>query len=181
MAPILACRLVSFDSPFFAHSPQILDLRERGSETVNHYEGTGMAAFTTKSLTQHQSSPFTPPPIAVNRSTDASLRGMAAFTAKSLTQHQSSPFTPPHPHHRTDVTVLDILMPWIQTITTIGGRGWRRNPPRVSATYNVCCRSCPVDLYRKGWCNSARREGSFNPHSIPSYDRRATSLMRSHS
>ena len=64
MAPILACRLVSFDAtfcPFFAHSPQILDLRERGSETVNHSEGTGMAAFTTKSLTQHQSSPFTPP------------------------------------------------------------------------------------------------------------------------
>ncbi|KAJ7597478.1 hypothetical protein C8J56DRAFT_1108633 [Mycena floridula] len=48
MAPILACRL-------------ILDLRERGSETVSHSEGTGMAAFTTKSLTQHQSSPFTPP------------------------------------------------------------------------------------------------------------------------
>ncbi|KAJ7070725.1 hypothetical protein C8F01DRAFT_391880 [Mycena amicta] len=46
LAPILACRL-------------ILDLRERGSETVSHSEGTGMAAFTTKSMTQQ--SPFTPP------------------------------------------------------------------------------------------------------------------------
>ncbi|KAJ7610802.1 hypothetical protein FB45DRAFT_941665 [Roridomyces roridus] len=48
MAPLLACRL-------------ILDLRERGSETVSHSEGTGMAAFTTKSMTQQQCSPFTPP------------------------------------------------------------------------------------------------------------------------
>ncbi|KAJ7665479.1 hypothetical protein DFH06DRAFT_1187478 [Mycena polygramma] len=48
MAPILACRL-------------ILDLRERGSETVSHSEGTGIAAFTTKSMTQQQCSPFTPP------------------------------------------------------------------------------------------------------------------------
>ncbi|KAJ8523347.1 hypothetical protein ONZ45_g209 [Pleurotus djamor] len=47
LAPVLACRL-------------ILDLRERGSETVTHSEGTGMAAFTTKSVTQ-QGSPFTPP------------------------------------------------------------------------------------------------------------------------
>ncbi|KAF8215851.1 hypothetical protein K438DRAFT_1914743 [Mycena galopus ATCC 62051] len=39
MPPILACRL-------------ILDLRERGSETVSHSEGTGIAAFTTKSMTQ---------------------------------------------------------------------------------------------------------------------------------
>ncbi|KAJ3763397.1 hypothetical protein EV360DRAFT_91875 [Lentinula raphanica] len=46
MAPVLACRL-------------ILDLRERGSETVSHSDGTGMAAFTTKSVTQN--SPFTPP------------------------------------------------------------------------------------------------------------------------
>ncbi|EGO31001.1 hypothetical protein SERLADRAFT_444575 [Serpula lacrymans var. lacrymans S7.9] len=36
MAPVLACRL-------------ILDLRERGAETVSHSEGTGIAAFTTKS------------------------------------------------------------------------------------------------------------------------------------
>ncbi|KAJ7204336.1 hypothetical protein GGX14DRAFT_460036 [Mycena pura] len=48
MAPVLACRL-------------ILDLRERGSETVSHSEGTGIAAFTTKSGTQQQCSPFTPP------------------------------------------------------------------------------------------------------------------------
>ncbi|KAG5722307.1 hypothetical protein E4T56_gene17582, partial [Termitomyces sp. T112] len=48
MGPLLACRL-------------ILDLRERGSETVSHSEGTGIAAFTTKSLTQQQGSPFTPP------------------------------------------------------------------------------------------------------------------------
>ncbi|KAF8078929.1 hypothetical protein FPV67DRAFT_1466873 [Lyophyllum atratum] len=48
MGPVLACRL-------------ILDLRERGSETVSHSEGTGIAAFTTKSLTQQQCSPFTPP------------------------------------------------------------------------------------------------------------------------
>ncbi|GLB35860.1 putative expressed protein [Lyophyllum shimeji] len=48
LGPVLACRL-------------ILDLRERGSETVSHSEGTGMAAFTTKSLTQQQASPFTPP------------------------------------------------------------------------------------------------------------------------
>ncbi|KAJ7786654.1 hypothetical protein B0H16DRAFT_1756396 [Mycena metata] len=48
MAPVLACRL-------------ILDLRERGSETVSHSEGTGIAAFTTKSMTQQQCSPFTPP------------------------------------------------------------------------------------------------------------------------
>ncbi|KAF8346936.1 hypothetical protein F5887DRAFT_958524 [Amanita rubescens] len=47
MGPVLACRL-------------ILDLRERGSETVSHSEGTGIAAFTTKSITQ-QGSPFTPP------------------------------------------------------------------------------------------------------------------------
>ncbi|KAG5647747.1 hypothetical protein DXG03_008470 [Asterophora parasitica] len=40
---------------------QILDLRERGSETVSHSEGTGIAAFTTKSMTQQQCSPFTPP------------------------------------------------------------------------------------------------------------------------
>ncbi|KAF5388590.1 hypothetical protein D9757_004688 [Collybiopsis confluens] len=46
MAPVLACRL-------------ILDLRERGSETVSHSDGTGLAAFTTKSVTQN--SPFTPP------------------------------------------------------------------------------------------------------------------------
>ncbi|KAJ7293003.1 hypothetical protein C8J57DRAFT_1267847 [Mycena rebaudengoi] len=48
MGPVLACRL-------------ILDLRERGSETVSHSEGTGIAAFTTKSMTQQQCSPFTPP------------------------------------------------------------------------------------------------------------------------
>jgi hypothetical protein len=36
--------------------PQILDLRERGSETVSHSEGTGIAAFTTKSGSQN--SPF---------------------------------------------------------------------------------------------------------------------------
>ncbi|KAF8971753.1 hypothetical protein BDZ97DRAFT_1913662 [Flammula alnicola] len=47
LGPVLACRL-------------ILDLRERGSETVSHSEGTGIAAFTTKSLTQ-QGSPYTPP------------------------------------------------------------------------------------------------------------------------
>lgn len=47
MGPVLACRL-------------ILDLRERGSETVSHSDGTGIAAFTTKSMTQH-GSPFTPP------------------------------------------------------------------------------------------------------------------------
>ncbi|KAF7784119.1 hypothetical protein Agabi119p4_284 [Agaricus bisporus var. burnettii] len=47
LGPVLACRL-------------ILDLRERGSETVAHSEGTGMAAFTTKSVSQ-QDSPFTPP------------------------------------------------------------------------------------------------------------------------
>ncbi|KII93599.1 hypothetical protein PLICRDRAFT_131547 [Plicaturopsis crispa FD-325 SS-3] len=43
LGPVLACRL-------------ILDLRERGSETVSHSEGTGIAAFTTKSNTQN--SPF---------------------------------------------------------------------------------------------------------------------------
>ncbi|KAF9041776.1 hypothetical protein BDZ89DRAFT_1009578 [Hymenopellis radicata] len=48
MGPLLACRL-------------ILDLRERGSETVSHSEGTGMAAFATKSVTHNTSSPFTPP------------------------------------------------------------------------------------------------------------------------
>ncbi|KAH9486229.1 hypothetical protein JR316_0000293 [Psilocybe cubensis] len=47
LGPVLACRL-------------ILDLRERGSETVSHSEGTGIAAFTTKSMTQ-QGSPYTPP------------------------------------------------------------------------------------------------------------------------
>ncbi|KIM47445.1 hypothetical protein M413DRAFT_22112 [Hebeloma cylindrosporum] len=47
LGPVLACRL-------------ILDLRERGSETVSHSEGTGIAAFTTKSMTQH-GSPYTPP------------------------------------------------------------------------------------------------------------------------
>ncbi|KIJ22045.1 hypothetical protein PAXINDRAFT_105804 [Paxillus involutus ATCC 200175] len=36
MAPLLACRL-------------ILDLRERGAETVSHSEGTGIGAFATKS------------------------------------------------------------------------------------------------------------------------------------
>jgi hypothetical protein len=36
---------------------QILDLRERGSQTVSHSEGTGIAAFTTKSGSQ--ASPFT--------------------------------------------------------------------------------------------------------------------------
>ncbi|TFK77396.1 hypothetical protein BDN72DRAFT_891140 [Pluteus cervinus] len=46
MGPVLACRL-------------ILDLRERGSETVSHSEGTGIPAFTT-SKSQHQGSPFTP-------------------------------------------------------------------------------------------------------------------------
>ncbi|KAL0581040.1 hypothetical protein V5O48_000933 [Marasmius crinis-equi] len=48
MAPVLACRL-------------ILDLRERGSETVSHSDGTGVAAFTTKTASQPQCSPFTPP------------------------------------------------------------------------------------------------------------------------
>ncbi|KAJ8084495.1 hypothetical protein PM082_003265 [Marasmius tenuissimus] len=48
MAPVLACRL-------------ILDLRERGSETVTHSDGTGVAAFTTKSASQTHCSPFTPP------------------------------------------------------------------------------------------------------------------------
>ncbi|KAJ7203278.1 hypothetical protein GGX14DRAFT_535912 [Mycena pura] len=48
---VLACRL-------------ILDLRERGSETVSHSEGAGIAAFTTKSGTQQQCSPFTPPHIS---------------------------------------------------------------------------------------------------------------------
>ncbi|KAF5312162.1 hypothetical protein D9619_002568 [Psilocybe cf. subviscida] len=47
LGPVLACRL-------------ILDLRQRGSETVSHSEGTGIAAFTTKSMTQ-QDSPYTPP------------------------------------------------------------------------------------------------------------------------
>ncbi|KAJ3504709.1 hypothetical protein NLJ89_g7792 [Agrocybe chaxingu] len=47
LGPVLACRL-------------ILDLRERGSETVSHSESTGIAAFTTKSMTQ-QDSPYTPP------------------------------------------------------------------------------------------------------------------------
>lgn len=50
-------------SSFFflaANIIQILDLRERGSETVAHSDGTGMAAFTTKSVSQ-QDSPFTPP------------------------------------------------------------------------------------------------------------------------
>ncbi|KAG7099646.1 hypothetical protein E1B28_001472 [Marasmius oreades] len=47
MAPLLACRL-------------ILDLRERGSETVSHSDGTGIAAFTTKSVPQTHCSPFTP-------------------------------------------------------------------------------------------------------------------------
>ncbi|KAF8910175.1 hypothetical protein CPB84DRAFT_1672890 [Gymnopilus junonius] len=47
LGPVLACRL-------------ILDLRERGSETVSLSEGTGIAAFTTKSITQH-GSPYTPP------------------------------------------------------------------------------------------------------------------------
>ncbi|KJA28378.1 hypothetical protein HYPSUDRAFT_697811 [Hypholoma sublateritium FD-334 SS-4] len=47
LGPVFACRL-------------ILDLRERGSETVSHSEGTGIAAFTTKSMTQH-GSPYTPP------------------------------------------------------------------------------------------------------------------------
>ncbi|KAG6841766.1 hypothetical protein C0991_007095 [Blastosporella zonata] len=46
MGPVLACRL-------------ILDLRERGSETVSHSEG-GIAAFTTKSMSQQQCSPFSP-------------------------------------------------------------------------------------------------------------------------
>jgi hypothetical protein len=45
----------------YTHNSQILDLRERGSETVSHSEGTGIAAFTTKSRTQQQCSPFTPP------------------------------------------------------------------------------------------------------------------------
>ncbi|KAL1757277.1 hypothetical protein FB107DRAFT_259942 [Schizophyllum commune] len=49
MGPVLACRL-------------ILDLRERGSETVSHSEGTGIAAFATKSgMTQNTGSPYTPP------------------------------------------------------------------------------------------------------------------------
>lgn len=48
MGPLLACRL-------------ILDLRERGSETVSHSEGTGVAAFATKSMTQNTGSPYTPP------------------------------------------------------------------------------------------------------------------------
>ncbi|KAF9479410.1 hypothetical protein BDN70DRAFT_932567 [Pholiota conissans] len=47
LGPVFACRL-------------ILDLRERGSETVSHSDGTGIAAFTTKSMTQ-QGSPYTPP------------------------------------------------------------------------------------------------------------------------
>ncbi|KAH8835521.1 hypothetical protein DL96DRAFT_1574545 [Flagelloscypha sp. PMI_526] len=47
MAPLLACRL-------------ILDLRQRGSETVTHSEGTGMAAFSAKSGS-NTGSPFTPP------------------------------------------------------------------------------------------------------------------------
>ncbi|KAJ7654841.1 hypothetical protein B0H17DRAFT_1021720 [Mycena rosella] len=48
MGPVLACRL-------------ILDLRERGATTVSNSEGTGIAAFTTKTMTQQQCSPFTPP------------------------------------------------------------------------------------------------------------------------
>lgn len=64
MAPVLACRLVSprARKPIVVNNPlvsQILDLRERGSETVSHSDGTGIAAFTTKSVTQN--SPFTPP------------------------------------------------------------------------------------------------------------------------
>lgn len=65
MGPVLACRLVSELSTSFIFETQILcqilDLRERGSQTVSHSEGTGMAAFTTKSITQNTSSPFTPP------------------------------------------------------------------------------------------------------------------------
>ncbi|TFK41812.1 hypothetical protein BDQ12DRAFT_340409 [Crucibulum laeve] len=44
LAPVLACRL-------------ILDLRERGSETVSHSEGVGIPAFHTKSATQPGSYP----------------------------------------------------------------------------------------------------------------------------
>ena len=52
LGPVLACRLVRNacvpELPI-TNFPQILDLRERGSETVSHSEGTGIAAFTTKS------------------------------------------------------------------------------------------------------------------------------------
>ncbi|KAF8899020.1 hypothetical protein BD779DRAFT_53747 [Infundibulicybe gibba] len=64
MGPVLACRL-------------ILDLRERGSETVSHSEGTGIAAFATKSITQQQCSPFAPPGRR-NKSAAYGRRGMTA-------------------------------------------------------------------------------------------------------
>lgn len=63
MGPVLACRLVRAKRVFeYARFIifQILDLRERGSETVSHSEGTGIAAFTTKSISQNQNSPFAP-------------------------------------------------------------------------------------------------------------------------
>ncbi|KAG2022913.1 hypothetical protein CC2G_000629 [Coprinopsis cinerea AmutBmut pab1-1] len=53
LGPVLACRL-------------ILDLRERGSETVSHSEGTGIPAFTTKSVTHH--GPYSPPGRRGNKS-----------------------------------------------------------------------------------------------------------------
>ena len=55
LGPVLACRLVRYTIPpehiFLSNKTpqQVLDLRERGSQTVSHSEGTGIAAFTTKS------------------------------------------------------------------------------------------------------------------------------------
>lgn len=59
LAVWFVCHTHQIYAPSDSH--QILDLRERGSETVSHSEGTGIAAFTTKSMTQQQCSPFTPP------------------------------------------------------------------------------------------------------------------------
>ncbi|KAF9535594.1 hypothetical protein CPB83DRAFT_21382 [Crepidotus variabilis] len=69
LGPVLACRL-------------ILDLRERGSETVSHSEGTGMAAFTTKSVPQ-QDSPYTPPGHRSKGGVSRFIRGRGISTLSS--------------------------------------------------------------------------------------------------
>jgi hypothetical protein len=59
---------------------QILDLRERGSETVSHSEGTGIAAFTTKyGSSAEPGSPFAAYQRYKNRDLDRSKgRGMVS-------------------------------------------------------------------------------------------------------
>ncbi|KDR85774.1 hypothetical protein GALMADRAFT_1325360 [Galerina marginata CBS 339.88] len=95
LGPVLACRL-------------ILDLRERGSETVSHSEGSGIAAFTTKSMTQ-QGSPYTPPGHRCkNGSRYGRSRGMVSTISSGVVLTTIGSMHPDHMDHDLEQDVVEM-------------------------------------------------------------------------